>query len=577
MHQVLRDFTALRVALICCTTALMVLPASQSKASSVAYRVQFVNGFGCHVVQVDLSNPRVKVSPVLSLRFPGGAEPMMTICSREQPVAAVTGTFFSKTTLLPIGDIVVDGRLVYFGGMGSAIALTPDNRVFFRRLPYGRRQDWGAFESVLACGPMLLERGQVALAPVHERFRDPRVLGRASRVAVGVTAHNKLLLVATREQVSLWELAKIMRDLGSIDAINLDGGTSTGMYYRGAAKVNPGRSMVNMLAVYENVAPESRTALRDSPAERDAISSYRAATAYRVYMQAQTPLATGRLADAVRLLARAAELDPLNASYQVRLAETLMRQGDDRASSVAWARAGQILLDKAHYREALERFQSALAIDPDSRIALQGLPQAYRGLGMETRARTAEYNLTLWDLKQNLVASHRGLMIELTLNAFALSRKPVPGTLPGPTLAEVIAQDVYVDVARGVRMELPSGWEFADREESSALTMRHRRRPWLGHLRAVWVPANASLARLVELYWAGSFQHEVSPTPVLLRLAHPGSWETSTTSTIGAIYCETEFVMCEGLLWILSRTAPETEREAAASDFRRLARCLTFF
>ena len=196
-------FPAYPPVLIAIILALLTIGASPGVAANVAYRVQFVNGFGCHVVQVNLSSPNVKVTPIVSLRFPGGAEPMMQMCRRERPDAAITGTFFSKTTLLPVGDIVIDGRLAYFGGMGSAIAITGSNRVAIERLPYGRRQDWSAFESVLACGPLLLQAGEIALAPAHERFRDPHVLGPRRRTAAGLTAANKPLMVVTRSRSPL--------------------------------------------------------------------------------------------------------------------------------------------------------------------------------------------------------------------------------------------------------------------------------------------------------------------------------------------------------------------------------------
>lgn len=427
----LRHSSALMTILALCIPTLVMIQTA-ADASSVAYRVQFVNGFGCHIVQVNLDDPHVKVTPVLSQRFPGGAEPMGAICAREQPAAAVTGTFFSKTTLLPIGDLVIDGRLVHFGGMGSALALTPDNNAQFKRIPWGRQQDWGAFESVIAGGPMLLEDGQVALAPVNERFRDRRVLGRASRVAVGITAHNKLLLVASREQMSLWELAKVMRELGCTGAINLDGGTSTGMYYRGSSKVTPGRSLVNVLAVFENVSPQTRTCLYAPVGENETVSRERIAAAYRNYMQAQTPLAQGRLDDALRLLHRAATLDPRNASYQVRLAETLARQGRDREASAAWASAGQILLDKGMYDRAVDYFQAALALDSDCELARERLPEAYRGMGLEARARMVEYHLALWELQRNFIAARRDLMIDLTTYAFAATRLRAPSTVLSP-------------------------------------------------------------------------------------------------------------------------------------------------
>ncbi|MFW5866611.1 MAG: phosphodiester glycosidase family protein, partial [Armatimonadota bacterium] len=234
-----------------------------AQASPVGYRVEFVNGIGVHVVQVNMGSPSVKVTPVLSKRYPGGVEPLTTICAREKPVAAITGTYFSHASLLPIGDIMIDGRLVHFGGMGSALAITPDNGVEFRRIPWGRQQEWGPYETVMAAGPMLLEDGEVALAPAHEKFRDPRVLGRAARAAVGITSKNKLLMVTTRQSISLWQLAGVMRGLDCTHAINLDGGSSTGLYYRGSAIVRPSRSLVNLLAVYVDVDPATRICQAD--------------------------------------------------------------------------------------------------------------------------------------------------------------------------------------------------------------------------------------------------------------------------------------------------------------------------
>ncbi|MGD9498089.1 MAG: phosphodiester glycosidase family protein, partial [Armatimonadota bacterium] len=462
--------------------ALLMLCSPLLAVDNVAYRVQFVNGFGCHVVQVNLSSPTVKVTPIVSLRFPGGAESMTRMCARERPVAAVTGTFFSKATLLPVGDIVIDGRLVYFGGMGSAIAITPDNRVVIERVPYGRTQDWSPFESVLACGPLLLEAGELALAPAHERFRDAHVLGRASRTAVGLTPANKLLMVVTREQVTLWELAKIMRALGCIDAINLDGGSSTGMYYRGKAVVSPARSLVNMLAVFTAVEPGTRTCSSELACDREAIYRYRAREAYEIYMRAQVPLAQERLEDAIRLLEEAARMDHLNASYQVRLAEALARSGDAAAASVAFARAGEILLGKGLAEQALQRFCTALIHDPENRLAERGIPAAYRALGMEVQAQSAEYRMRQRELERTLVAAHTDLMAEMARQAHAAAGREPPA-VTGPTLAGIQTERSYVDSQMRVRVALPVCWEFGPRTDPSALLMRHRFRPYLAHLR----------------------------------------------------------------------------------------------
>lgn len=555
----------------------LLLGAPLYAASNISYRVEFVNGFGCHVVQVNLNSPRVKVTPIVTLRFPGGAEPMLQMCRRERPVAAVTGTFFSKTTLLPVGDIVIDGRLVHFGGMGSAIAITGDNRVVIERLPYGRTQDWSPFESVLACGPMLLEAGVIALAPRHERFQDPHVLGRASRTAVGLTAANKLLMVVTREQVNLWELAKIMQGLGCIDAINLDGGSSTGMYYRGSVIVSPARPLVNMLAVYDDVPPETRVCTSGLSCDREAIYRYQMRRAYQVYLRAQVPLATGDLDEAIRLLQEAARLDHRNASYQVRLAETLLRRGDAQAAAMSFARAGVILLDKGDGEAALARFRTALAHDPNNRIALSGLLQTYRSLGREAEARRAERDMLLRELADDMVVAHGELMTELAERAFALVGKSVPAELPGPKLAGAMGETMWVDGALGVRVAIPSSWEFVREGDDSVLWMRHREQAMLACLRAVYVPAQLGLERLVDLYWEGTFRTELYQAPVVRGAGTEPIWRTETVLTGRGGYGETVFVLRDDVLWVLGMRSTESLRTDAMSDFGYIARELSFF
>ncbi|MGM0491665.1 MAG: phosphodiester glycosidase family protein [Armatimonadota bacterium] len=415
-----------RFAIVIISTALFALVgAAFGHASPVGYRVEFVSGIGVHIVQVNLGSPSVKVTPILSARYPGGAEPLGTICAREKPVAAITGTFFSRTSLLPIGDIMIDGRLVHFGGMGSALAITPDNKVDFRRIPWGRQQDWGMYESVMAAGPMLLEGGEVALAPAHEKFRDPRVLGRASRAAIGVTGHNKLLMVTTRQSISLWQLAKVMRGLGCTDAINLDGGSSTGLYYRGSTIVRPSRSLVNVLAVHVNADPEIRLCQADRIEQLAQADSFRRAKAHEAYMKAQIPLATGQLKEAVRLLSSACELDPVNASYHARLGEALDGLEDGLSAAAAWTRAGEILLEKQQWDRALTHFQAALERDPDNQRAKEGLPAAYRGLGMTARASAVEGQLAFEAIQASLIRAPRSLMADLVHESFKLAGLPM--------------------------------------------------------------------------------------------------------------------------------------------------------
>lgn len=97
---------------------------------------------------------------------------------------------------------------------------------------------WEAYPQILAAGPLLLRSGQIVLDAPAERFSEAFSSQRAIRSAVGRTVNNKLLLVAVHNRPlgsgpSLTELALILQELGAVDALNLDGGSSTGLYLGG--------------------------------------------------------------------------------------------------------------------------------------------------------------------------------------------------------------------------------------------------------------------------------------------------------------------------------------------------------
>ncbi len=230
-----------------------------------------VNGIPVRYVVADLNNPQVRVGVVTARRL-GRDESIWQLLARSKPTAAVTGTYFSTTSKLPVGDIVIEGERVHFGGVGTALCITYDNQARFIRQKLHRQHDWRNYQLVLGAGPRLLQNGQVALYPPGEGFRDKRVYARGKRVAVGVTKHNKLLLVVVERPIRLRQLAWVMRALGATDAIALDGGGSTTLYYRRQVKVLPKRRLTNLLVVYEDRAvyesclarlkPQNRLALR---------------------------------------------------------------------------------------------------------------------------------------------------------------------------------------------------------------------------------------------------------------------------------------------------------------------------
>lgn len=110
------------------------------------------------------------------------------------------------------------------------------------------------YSNILAAGPLLLQNSQIALNAKAEQFRPPFDRQFASRSTIGRTASGEILIAAVHNRVggpgpTLGEMAQIMRQMGAVDALNLDGGSSTALYLGGqlldrhpstAARVNNG-------------------------------------------------------------------------------------------------------------------------------------------------------------------------------------------------------------------------------------------------------------------------------------------------------------------------------------------------
>lgn len=81
------------------------------------------------------------------------------------------------------------------------------------------------------------------------RLPGPKILtGGGSRSALGITRDHKLILL-TSGGATIPQLAEIMKQAGAYQAMNLDGGASSGLYYNGKYLTTPGRLISNALVV----------------------------------------------------------------------------------------------------------------------------------------------------------------------------------------------------------------------------------------------------------------------------------------------------------------------------------------
>jgi hypothetical protein len=221
------------------------------QGTGVYYRKGFVLGVGVNVIEADLSDPEVRLGAMIAQGGIGAAEGFKHMVKRARPTAAITGTFFGMRDRIPTGDLVINGKPIFRGFIGTAVAITEGNLVSFIPTKYGDQGiDWGLFDTVIRGGPRLVDSGTVTMTAKSEGFWSLPVTARRTRTAVGLTRDNRLQFVAVRQGITLWELAKVMRSIGAYHAVALDGGTSTAMYFAGNYVANPGRGLTNVLMIY---------------------------------------------------------------------------------------------------------------------------------------------------------------------------------------------------------------------------------------------------------------------------------------------------------------------------------------
>jgi hypothetical protein len=118
----------------------------------------------------------------------------------------------------------------------AARALPPGTQVALQSelLP----SELSPFPNIVGGGPLLLQNSSVVLNAGAEQFSSAFATQAAPRSAIGLNRSGELLLVAAHTNSSgrgptLSELAQIMIQLGSVDALNLDGGSSASLYLGG--------------------------------------------------------------------------------------------------------------------------------------------------------------------------------------------------------------------------------------------------------------------------------------------------------------------------------------------------------
>lgn len=221
------------------------------------------------VVEAKLSTVQVRVG--LAWRHVGATESLGGIVKDYGAIAGINGSFFDaynhSAVKPPNNELICMSEPVYCSDIGTVLGFTPDGEARMAPSPVAdalHRLDpvyapgwngdvdkalfWQRVTEGMGAGPRLVKDGEIDYEPYDEGFHSNEVLsGVSMRSAVGITSTGWLLLVTTR--ASMRQLAHIMRALGCSEAMNLDGGTSSGLWGNGHYLRRPGRQLSNALVI----------------------------------------------------------------------------------------------------------------------------------------------------------------------------------------------------------------------------------------------------------------------------------------------------------------------------------------
>lgn len=153
-----------------------------------------------------------------------------------------------------------NGFVIYFGEEEARALHGYDALQLYRKVHYkytmfkNTNEDfqWDNMQWAISGGPDLVIDGELAPASKNPIFSGARFTTMSTpRTALGITDDGRLLLVSV-PSATIKELKEIMKSIGSIQAVNLDGGASTAMFYDGKTIVKPGRELATILYIYKN-------------------------------------------------------------------------------------------------------------------------------------------------------------------------------------------------------------------------------------------------------------------------------------------------------------------------------------
>ncbi|MBD3920083.1 phosphodiester glycosidase family protein [Paenibacillus sp. PR3] len=210
------------------------------------------------------------VTAGLANKTVGQVQSLRGMAAAYRADVAVNGTFFSayEDPPIPYGNIISNGDVANISNLGTTIGFRADGtavmdtlriRTTTRRIAgkedksyvmtndKGDALNWGDVHTAIGAGPRLVVNGEVKIDAETEGFRDPKILtGGGARSGIGIKKDGSIL-IATIPGATMKQWAAVMLKLGAYQAMNLDGGASSGLLLKDKTITAEGRLLSNAL------------------------------------------------------------------------------------------------------------------------------------------------------------------------------------------------------------------------------------------------------------------------------------------------------------------------------------------
>ncbi len=193
-----------------------------------------------NIIEINGRNKKIKYG--IAAENPN--KKLSKIASEHKAEAAINGSYFnmlegqSVCYLRLNGNVIDTTSLSEFNGRTNGIVLIDKHKIAIETWNKSKEITGTEFPTALASGPLMVKDGNICdFSAVSQSFVDTK----HPRSAICITQDKKILLITVDGRhegnaigVSIRELAHFVKLLGAYNALNLDGGGSTGLWLKQA-------------------------------------------------------------------------------------------------------------------------------------------------------------------------------------------------------------------------------------------------------------------------------------------------------------------------------------------------------